>query len=292
MTDNGSGGAGFPVRSVILFMILPVIVTIIAFATLLRANFNELPLGTPLVNLPTAEATATQAVSAGSRDLEDSYQAGLEAYQRGDYQQAIVLFQAVAEEAPDSAIVYNSLGLAYFQIGDSESAAQAFQQAITLDWNHPMAQFNLAESLLDLGRLDEAEAAFREAIRQNPGLAAAHYGLATLLRSEGRAEEAESAYLAATEADDSFIGAYVELALLYAGAQDWQSAETILEKGRAAVPDSLEIQYNLAVAYATQGKMRLARLLFTSITASDPGGTWGNLASQALNNLGSSSSTR
>lgn len=288
MADNAASGARFPVRGVILFMILPVVVTIIAFASLLKANFQDLPLGTPLVNLPTQEATPTRPVVDGSRELEDLYQAGLEAYDRGDYEQAAGLFRTVAEQAPDSAVVYNSLGLALSQLGDMEAAVQAFEQAITLDWNHPTAQYNLAMALFDLGRYGEAEGAFREAIRQNPGQVAAHYGMATLLRSEGRLDEAETAYLAAIDADGTFVGAYVELGLLYAGAQKWESAEAVLETGRAAVPGSLEIQYNLAVTYATLGKTRLARLLFTSITASDPGGTWGNLASQALESLASS----
>jgi len=276
----------FPTRGVILFLIVPLIVTIIAFATLLKADFEDLPLGTPLVHIPTQTATPVQPEPATGSQVEDVYQSGLRAYEQGDYAAAVELFRSVLEQAPDSSVVYNSLGLALSGQGDLEAAALAFQRAIVLDAGHPLAQYNLALALHELGRVDEAENAYLNAIRINPGLAFAHYGLANLLRSEGRLAEAEDSYLAAIQADSSLEEAYVELGLIYAGSESWSKAEEILEAGRAQAPDSLEIQYNLGIIYVTSGEIRLARLLFTGILASDPGGTWGNLASQALNQIG------
>ncbi len=281
MEDKPEFPTGLPVKGILMLMSLPVIVTLIAFASLLTTDVSDLAIGTPLVITPTPFVENNLFLVEDLSNIEEVYKAGLEAFENGDYRGAVSAFQTVLEIAPEAAVVHTSLGLALVQMGELEAAAAAFEIAASLDARDPVAQYNLAIANAALERYSEAEKAFLATLSQDPDLAPAAYGLAGVYRATGRVKDAIKAYQLAVDIDPGFTEAYLELGLLFAEIQEWSKAEDALETALNTKPGSLEIQFNLGVVYVERGDLRMARLLFSAVMAKDAGGEWGHRAAEA-----------
>lgn len=279
---------GISRKGIALLLALPVVVTILAFASLMTTDVSDLAIGTPLVITPTAfPGSASTESAAAMEGLEAAYQEGLDAYARGDYSAAAAAFRFVLDNSTaPAATVHQSLGLALMQQGELETAVLAFEAAAELDPDNALLQYNLAAALAGLQRFGEAERAFRAALAFDPGMAEAAYGLAGIFRKTGRIEEAEKMLEKVVALDPDFTAAHLELGLLYASQTRWSQAEDALEKALNTDPASMEIQYNLGVVYAERGDERMARLVLTAVVSGDPGGEWGVRAEQALVLLG------
>lgn len=283
MSPASQNGISF--QGILLFLALPAIVTVLAFASLLTTDVSEMAIGTPLVVRATETAAATAKPSPTAVDLETLYAAGLTAYQAGDFSAAEMAFREVLLGAPDSAVVHNSLGMALAQQGRLEEAAQEYAAATALDAGYATAWFNLGVVRLALADPAGAEGALLQAAAVDGDFAAAHLKLADLYVEQGRNSEAEARYLQAIRAGPELVEAHLGLGLLYASQEDWSKAQNALETGLALAPDSLEIRYHLGVVAVNRGDTRDALLLFNSVIADDPGGEWGSLAADALSML-------
>jgi tetratricopeptide (TPR) repeat protein len=73
------------------------------------------------------------------------------------------------EARPDSAPVYEQLGLAVALSGRYEEAIRSFERSVQLDPANASAQLNLAVAYAEVGRTREARARAQESLRLNPG---------------------------------------------------------------------------------------------------------------------------
>lgn len=79
----------------------------------------------------------------GQRSAEDLNAAGARAYETGDYQEAIRLFQQAAEAEPDNAQYFTNLGVAYGEEGDYQRALAAYHRATEIDPRELPAYLNM-----------------------------------------------------------------------------------------------------------------------------------------------------
>lgn len=165
--------------------------------------------------------------------MEDLLHAGNEAYERGDWDAAIVALKhalerddaaldaatrlqalvrlgsahmeagstvealqalkAVLEMAPEHAAAWNNLGLVCSRLDRTEEALRAFETARQLAPEDPLILVNLASAELKASDPGAALTHLRQALDLAPGLYAAHVNLALTLLVFGRIEEAEEA---------------------------------------------------------------------------------------------------
>jgi tetratricopeptide (TPR) repeat protein len=140
-------------------------------------------------------------------------------YSQRRYDGAIEKLTRASKLDPQSARVWDSLGLAFDMQGQTDQALEAFQKAAKLNRTQPhpgpWPPHNLGFLLLRMDRPQAAEAALRESLRYDPRLAQTHYHLGRTLEKEARDAEAIEEYRSAISADTSSADACYSLALLY-----------------------------------------------------------------------------
>ncbi len=187
----------------------------------------------------------------------------LEAYQTGDYGQAVAAYRALARSGRDFPVSARGWARALAATGEYESALDALDRASARapSGTDPDAELARARGrlLYTLGRLDEAEANFRRAIEVGAGDAQlARLDLGTLLFDRGEREEALALF-------DGFIDFYnrvrgldaeelraVGTAVTYLGARDpdlFHDAVRAFEEAIAADPGDPEPRTDLGLLF-------------------------------------------
>ncbi|MBV9764571.1 MAG: tetratricopeptide repeat protein [Acidobacteriaceae bacterium] len=140
-------------------------------------------------------------------------------YSERRYDEAVEKLRRASELDPESARIWDSLGLALDMQGRMDQAREAFQKGADLNRAQahpsPWPPHDLGFLLLRMDQLKEAEKSLRESLRYDPHLAQAHYHLGRVLEKEARAAEAIEEYRSAISADPASSNSYYSLALLY-----------------------------------------------------------------------------
>ncbi|MBI5590630.1 MAG: tetratricopeptide repeat protein [Deltaproteobacteria bacterium] len=105
------------------------------------------------------------------------FQNALQRYRSGMLQEAELLLQSHIKRYPEDAEAINLSGLIAYQFGQYDSAIQLFQSAVSLNDCEQSYQNNLGAALKDSGDLKGAIPCFRKAIEMNPDYCEASYNL-------------------------------------------------------------------------------------------------------------------
>jgi len=111
--------------------------------------------------------------------LKDLYIQGEQAYQQGEYQKAIKIFEEVVELEPNFAAVYNALGLTHAAINTKLSdVIWLYNVAIDIDPKFIDAYTNKCRAFYKAGEYDKAEKSCLEALEVRPHYLSAQLSLA------------------------------------------------------------------------------------------------------------------
>ncbi|MGI8959031.1 MAG: tetratricopeptide repeat protein [Bryobacteraceae bacterium] len=140
-------------------------------------------------------------------------------YHQRRYKEAVAKLEQASELDPESARVWDSLGLAFDMQGQLDQALGAFEKAVSLNrgQTHPSSwpPHDLGYLLLRMDQRKAAESALRESLRYDPKLAQAHYHLGRTLEKEGKETEAVAEYLSAVSGNAEGSDACYSLGMLY-----------------------------------------------------------------------------
>ncbi len=140
-------------------------------------------------------------------------------YDQRRYDEAGAQLVSAAKLDPNSARIWDSLGLTYDMQGKLDQAHAAFDKAVGLNRKQsipsPWPPHDLGYLLLRLEEFDAAEKVLREAIGYDPKLAQAHYHLGRVLEKQGRDTEAIREYSTAISDDPAADDACYSLGMLY-----------------------------------------------------------------------------
>ena len=211
-------------------------------------------------------------------DPEALHLAGIVAYRRRRYEDAVELIGRALLKAPDNAVFHanlgnvqkdggrsdaaiasyrcalaidaaqipprNNLGVLLLAGGDTRAAIDAFREVIARNPDHFRAQANLGKALIASGDVQGAEAALRRALSLSPQYAEALGDLGLLLQRQGRRDEAVALFRRriAIEPDTSLAHADLALALHQAG--DLEGARAAYARGAALAPLTLQATCN------------------------------------------------
>ena len=102
------------------------------------------------------------------RDAEDLNARGAEAYEAGNYREAVRLFQEAIDTDPSNASFYTNLGVAYGEVGDDLQAFAAYRKAIELNPKEIAAYANMGYLYMERERHAEAREMWEKVIRLAP----------------------------------------------------------------------------------------------------------------------------
>lgn len=94
-----------------------------------------------------------------------------EAFQRGDFEEAVQLYRQAINKNPDNARLYFNLGNAYSKLGNTEEALSAFEEFKRRSKDsrqQSLADYNSGRLLSDNEQYEDALSFYREALRKNP----------------------------------------------------------------------------------------------------------------------------
>ena len=183
---------------------------------------------------------------------------GIIAAQTNDLIHSVTNFkQAIALE-PTNAVYYNNLSNALKKQGQLSLARQYLQQALTLAPNYAEAYNNLGSLYYTEGRIKEAIPYFEKAIRLSTAYWEPHYNLANCLIKEDQTIKAISHYQTVLKIKPAHLAAKQNLAMAYVAVKQLQDALPYLEEIAQYNPTHAEIQAQLAEAYLDTGNTSLA----------------------------------
>jgi Ca-activated chloride channel homolog len=124
-------------------------------------------------------------------ELNDARKAN-DAFERGDYAEAVELYQRAIEQDPENARLHFNMGNALYELGRADEAKESYERFRNLTDNsveQSFADYNTGRMLADQGQYDEALEYFREALKKNPNDADAKHNYELALRQQQEQEQ-------------------------------------------------------------------------------------------------------
>jgi len=161
-------------------------------------------------------------------DLIQTFQDGVDASKRRNYEEAVQKFNTVLDKYPGFAPAYYRLGFMYSSQNETDKAIGYFKKAIKQDPNnnnYTVALENLAKSHFQdgieaykRGNLATAANEFKTAIKVDSTFKSAQYMLGVVARRRGNTNEAIDRYQAAIKIDPDYEKAWFALGIAYKSA--------------------------------------------------------------------------
>lgn len=126
---------------------------------------------------------------------KDDCASAIEAYESGDWDLALELFDRAVQDHPDEAKVIYRRGVLLYEMGLYEEALEDFLRALELDPDSELAYYGVGISLYQLGQYAEAREALREATHIKPDYDLAWYSRALAEDQLGLMDDALDSYI-------------------------------------------------------------------------------------------------
>ncbi|MCC7530207.1 MAG: tetratricopeptide repeat protein [Candidatus Melainabacteria bacterium] len=210
-----------------------------------------------------------------SRRASSNYQKGLQAFQIGDYVQAVNFMKLAQNDDPSNKKVCHMLALAYAEAGDTYNANLWFGSAITLDYNYVECRNNYALFMRKTGKTYDAEKMFEETIKINPKYPDAHYHLGEMLRDKGDLDNAIEQFHDAIRCNPNYFDALQDLGLaMYqkysSGLCDISESLEKLQEAERLIPQNPMIHYYLGNVYSGNSQFDAAETEYRKALQCDP----------------------
>ncbi|MDA8722630.1 tetratricopeptide repeat protein [Planktomarina temperata] len=193
-----------------------------------------------LVSTPVGKA------SKGQNPPQAQIQELINFYSQGQLQQALQEAEALAQQFPQSAILFNIQGAVLKGLGRLDLTIEAYNKALAIKPDYAEAYYNMGNALQEQGKLEKAMEAYKKALAIKPNNAEAYYNMGNVLKYQGKLEEAIKAYnkALAIKPDHADACNNIGNALLEQGK---------LEEAREAYGKALQIKPDCAKAYNNMG---------------------------------------
>ena len=226
-------------------------------------------------------------------------------FERREYVDALNAWKQAAAIKPDSASIYQQIGLAYLCLSDLLEAKFSFQKAISINPDALDARVNLTKIALVLfdlveakkninhilttapdnlethvlygdllfleNRLDIAEETYRKALRLGPESGTAFLKLAACCFVMGKTAEADRLYEIAASLESNVPDVFIELSNYCRLRGDFENAEKHLLHAAYIEPENLAYQEKLAEFYSETDQYDKALEILNHILEKRPG---------------------
>jgi predicted O-linked N-acetylglucosamine transferase (SPINDLY family) len=171
---------------------------------------------------------------------------------------AIKNFQISLDIKPDYFEVSYNLGLTFQQIGNFDNAIKSFKVAIKYKPDYAEAHANLAHTLKQVGHLEGAISSYRKTISIRPNYAEAYNNLGNILIDIGQINEAKKCFEEAIKIKPNFAEAFNNLGNIMRDYGQLDNAYKSYLSASKIKPNFAEVHNNLGIIYSELGEHLLA----------------------------------
>lgn len=171
--------------------------------------------------------------------------------EKGQWEEAIPRLEKALALDPNCWFAHANLGIIRERQGRKKEALEHFRKAVGIMPTNLNARLNLGRALADEGQYEEALAQFRAAIELAPNQSPGYLELANVLLELGRPDEACQAYRKALENDSRLVEARLGIAECLAQQRRYSEAASIFGEALRQAPDDPHVQATAALFYAT-----------------------------------------
>lgn len=156
-------------------------------------------------------------------DVETIYNQAEVLYEKGEFQEALNLFNKIAPFWSDFSVM-NYIGCCYIGTGDYGTAERVFEKLISKssDWERPF--FNLARVYLATGKDDKAHELLKKAIEINPQNEDSYFYMGVYYRKKQQWDKAIDCFLKSEAINSREIEVHLNLAACYVEIGDNERA--------------------------------------------------------------------
>lgn len=174
--------------------------------------------------------------------LEGAFDAGVEAFNSGQFAVAIQQFQAAAKLDPEQPNIWGNLGRAYARLGQNDKSVESYLKAIELKPDEVAFHQNLAGVYSLMGNSAEAQRHNSKAIElaaaSDPAAAAAtYYNMAVPHINASRNTQAKELLEKALQSDPNHPDANYQMALVLLNLNQIAECKKYLQKYLDVTPD-------------------------------------------------------
>jgi tetratricopeptide (TPR) repeat protein len=174
---------------------------------------------------------------------------GVALHQDGRYDDAAACYAKAVAADPHYAIAHNNLGVASYHAGDTVASVVAFERALAEASTFVKARLNLALLLFKGKRLQASLEAYREVLIHAPEQPVAWNGVGLVLAELKKFEDARNAFARATLSRPTYAEAHYNLSFALSNLGDFDSAlretKRALELDPYYVPQKFELAIDL-----------------------------------------------
>jgi tetratricopeptide (TPR) repeat protein len=146
-----------------------------------------------------APGAADPAASAPEPAPSAEMQAGIKAFDAGNFAEARKAFEAAVKKNAKDYQAYYNLGMSCEKVGDKTAAELAYKSALSLKPELDVAAADLSALYVDQGRIDDALATAKAGLAKHPASAALHENLGVALAARGDQDNATKEFAQAIQ---------------------------------------------------------------------------------------------
>jgi len=224
---------------------------------------------------------------AEDKPASSAFGRGLIYSSRGNDSAALAAYDEAIRINPGYALAWNNKGVTLSDLGRKDEAIIAYDQALKINPGYALAWFNKGVALSDLGRKDEAIVAYDQALKINPGYALAWFNKGVALSDLGRKDEAIVAYDQALKIDPGFALAWNNKGVTLSDLGRKDEAIVAYDRALKINPGYALAWFNKGVALSDLGRKDEAIVAYDRALKINPGyaNAWTNKG-VALSDLG------
>jgi type IV pilus assembly protein PilF len=214
-----------------------------------------------------ASSSQNKILQKQQKDPKYQYNLGLYYLNQNDVDNAMKYFRNAVSLDPGHYLAWNAMGLAHSMKGRLDEAAKAYEKCLQINPQFSEAHNNLGTVYQEMGHLEQAEQEFRKALadlaytnRELP-----YFNLARLYVIQGRLDEALDNVQKALQIKPRLAMALNLRGLIYEKKNIIGEAVASYEAAVKIVPDDLQFNYSLAVAYFKNEDYARAKEIFLRI---------------------------
>jgi tetratricopeptide (TPR) repeat protein len=198
-------------------------------------------------------------------DEGTSYDEGLTAHMRGDFDEAIAIFERVVAEHPTNAAAYHQMGRCFMKLGDFPRAINNLETAVRIGPDRTAARLDLGTLYIAVGETSKAKAQFMRALSRSDANVKAMAALGIVHFLEGEHGKAISQFQDAIELNPANFACHYYLAKVHEALKNPAGMQKEALKSAAICHSLIQVRseqpegyYFLAQAYMLQEETRAA----------------------------------
>ena len=189
------------------------------------------------------------------------------AFEAGDHDAAVRLFEQMVKVRPESAELWHNLGQAYQGASKLVRAADAFDKAAALDPTFALPLNGLGMLSRLAGNWSLAEEYYRQALDRQSIFPEVYFNLGVLYQEKGDHERARWHYENALRQRPGYGKAQNNLAVLLMADRDYDVVESMLRDALVREPNSAELLTSLGSCLLHRGRLAEAEEAYLAAVA-------------------------